>query len=209
MAGSGYGYGAVGLVLFRIALCMVTIIAGVSTGLAETATCMGRSNCCNSHGEEEGSCSFPNYNGGRVALVAGSDFYSDAFQGELGDLENAGHDAVMVGDRLAEVGFSVRYVLNPTREDVLSELEALETHMRTQEAIGTTGPEARTVIYVAGHGMSFDFGSGTFEDYLIFRPNAEQAREMQEDLRGQQGQHRPCGAAGFTTCGTTTFCFLF
>jgi Caspase domain len=146
---------------------------------ADTATCGARGNCCDALDPGAGGCVPGAYQGTKLALVIGADAYSEAFKGDLSDLKNARNDALTVGDRFTELGFSVRYLLDPMKTRVNAELSALESYMRNKELDPKTTPkDARAVIYVAGHGMSFEGSEDLSGDYLIFRPEPEAARPV-------------------------------
>jgi hypothetical protein len=146
---------------------------------ADTATCGARGNCCDALDPGAGGCMPGAYQGTKLALVIGADAYSEAFKGELSDLKNARNDALTVGDRFTELGFSVRYLLDPTKTRVNAELTNFESHMRNKELEPETTPkDARAVIYVAGHGMSFEGSEDLSGDYLIFRPEPEATRPV-------------------------------
>jgi hypothetical protein len=139
--------------------------------------------CCDA---AAGDCPLARYQGRRVALLFGSDDYPN-FPAQFKKLKNARNDAVALAKILKKQGFSVACVLDPTKRQVIQELEQLKAHLNQVER-EASNLDPRALVYIAGHG-------GTLEnaEYVFFRPDAgrplgnayENARSSLENIRSQ------------------------
>lgn len=136
-------------------------IAFCANSQAQSA-CGDRTNCCDAAVVKD--CAAANYQGSRVALVVGSDDYK-IYGASLESLKNAQNDARTLGDVLRSQSFSVRYVFDPTPQDMMIELLDLSGYLNRSERNGVESREARALIYFAGHGVRYKGA-----DYLLLRP---------------------------------------
>jgi TPR repeat protein/uncharacterized caspase-like protein len=81
----------------------------------------------------------PAWAASKIALVVGVSRYAAG-----GVLRNTVGDANLVGDALRKVGFSVTTVTDPTRQELVAAIDALQQQSQGSEA---------AVIYFAGHGV--------------------------------------------------------
>jgi uncharacterized protein len=75
----------------------------------------------------------------RIALVIGVSHYQS-----VNSLPNTLPDAQMIADTLKKLGFSVRMVVDPTRKDLMTAVDALQQDSKGADA---------AVVYFAGHGV--------------------------------------------------------
>jgi hypothetical protein len=119
-------------------------------------------------------CVLNNYTGDRIALVVGTDDYSDYQYDKLKSLDNAANDAQTVAALLTKQGFIVRCLLNPTQLDFDREKTALALYLgQRQQADEKAADSGRAVVYIAGHGYH-DPDSG--EDYVLFRFEKDESK---------------------------------
>jgi uncharacterized caspase-like protein len=102
----------------------------------------------------------------RIALVIGNAHYS----AELGELQNPGHDAELMGKTLAALGFDVMTVVDVDQKKLRRAFNVFS------ERLVSAGPTATGLFFYAGHGVSIGGQS-----YLI-PINAEIAREADVEL---------------------------
>jgi len=74
----------------------------------------------------------------RIALVIGVSLYDS-----VNALPNTLSDAQMIGDTLKTLGFTVRMLVDPSRKDLVSAVDAFQQDSKGSEA---------AVVYFAGHG---------------------------------------------------------
>jgi Caspase domain len=117
------------------------------------------------------ACSPTEYEGDRVALVVGTDSYSDFHDEEIKTLINATHDATRLAAVLSNQGFKVRCVLDGNRAEVDREFSKLRTFLQTREQNpANTAKASQVLVYVAGHGYRDPYDRS---DYLLLRPDPD------------------------------------
>ena len=179
--------------ILRILAILICISAlPMTTKPIRAQDCGERKNCCawlDTDSGERCTSERASYAGRQIALVIGTDSYKGGFASKLEDLKNARNDALRIGDRLRGLGFSVRYVLNPSAKRVRAELAAAEAYMisldlRIEHLSIPEIDEMLGVVYVAGHGFSFadDADRSQFTDYMIFRPEPTRIRDNAQQL---------------------------
>ncbi len=104
---------------------------------------------------------------GYYALVIGVSDYD-----YLPDLPNAVKDAEQVSSALRKLGFKVKLVKNPTKEELLKALTNLATGAGAD-------PNRAILIYFAGHGYTLPQVDGTPLGYILPSDSPSPARETE------------------------------
>jgi hypothetical protein len=152
----------------RTSLAAALYLCLVTAAIAEPAA---TSVCCTAGAVD---CGVPNYSGGRVALVIGSDKYGVFDDPGISDLVNGQNDARTIAAVLSGQKLIVRCLLDPTQQVVDHELTQLRQYLENLENT-PAGPQpgGRVVVYVAGHGYRDPDDS---RDYLLFRPETDTSK---------------------------------
>ena len=93
----------------------------------------------------------------RVALVVGVARYASQ------SLKNPDNDAKLISAELTKLGFSVRTLIDPKRDEVLKAVDAFSRDSKTADA---------ALIYFAGHGMELDGQNYLLPSDARFDPDA-------------------------------------
>jgi hypothetical protein len=144
------------------AVLIAALAVTTSTVRAQSAAPVDLGPCCDS---ATGACPAPQYQGGRVALIFGSNEYPN-FPPQFSPLKNGRNDAVALARVLKKQGFSVQCILEPTKPLASAEISLLRGYIVRSEATGGIGSDdpARALIYVASHGAMIDGA-----EYVFFR----------------------------------------